>query len=331
MFRVLTSMLILCGVCASVARAEVPTIQTPKPEFSVQQTVQKVVRQPAKRMQIVYRAANVPARDLAEVINHLLRAECKADPASYPEGPTTIVLADQATNSLLISSLPGEREKIEAIIRKLDVAPAMVRIELLLVEMALGRPAGKETDDAPAKGAPLSVGELKAELGLAEPGASAPAEAVNARISALAEAGRLQIVRRPQLVTLDNQAAQLVVGRKEPYVQSTSNASRYGQTNCISYVDVGLELTVTPRISTDGTIFMELDLNDSHLGPVELGVPLAVTKDATIRSPVIANSKVKSVLRIRDGRTIVLGGLGIRGDSKEPEQLVLVTANLVRD
>ena len=83
-----------------------------------------------------------------------------------------------------------------------------------------------------------------------------------------------------------------------------------GQSNSVTLENVGLILGVTPRISPDGTVVMEIDAEKSRLGAEEDGVPVAVSIDGTvIRSPQIDTTTAQATVSAADGETIVLGGL----------------------
>lgn len=74
--------------------------------------------------------------------------------------------------------------------------------------------------------------------------------------------------------------------------------------------NVGLILGVTPRISPDGTVVMEIDAERSRLGPEQEGIPITVSLDGTvIRSPRIDTTTAQATVSCADGETIVLGGL----------------------
>jgi type II secretory pathway component GspD/PulD (secretin) len=73
---------------------------------------------------------------------------------------------------------------------------------------------------------------------------------------------------------------------------------------------VGLILGVTPRISPDGTVVMEIDAEKSTLGPESQGIPISATNDGTIiRAPTIETTRAQSTVSAASGETIVLGGL----------------------
>jgi type II secretory pathway component GspD/PulD (secretin) len=117
--------------------------------------------------------------------------------------------------------------------------------------------------------------------------------AVNAQINALVQNGHAQILATPRIATLNNREATLLVGETYPIVtvnQQTGFPS-------VSNVNVGVQLRVTPTIGDDGIITAEIHPEYSEI----------IGFNASF--PIIANRKVDATLRVRDGETIVLGGL----------------------
>jgi type II secretory pathway component GspD/PulD (secretin) len=95
-----------------------------------------------------------------------------------------------------------------------------------------------------------------------------------------------------------------------------------GQSNSVTLENVGLILGVTPRISPDGTVVMEIDAEKSSLGPEQDGVPVAVSVDGTvIRSPRIDTTTAQATVSAADGETIVLGGLITKSTSEFHRQV----------
>ena len=113
----------------------------------------------------------------------------------------------------------------------------------------------------------FAVGRINNELGFGGLVLSASSESVSVLIRAMQESRRLDVLSRPQVRTLDNQPAFIQVGQRVPRIVA-SNLTQGGlQTNSVELENVGLILGVTPRISPDGTVVMEIDAEKSALGP----------------------------------------------------------------
>lgn len=155
----------------------------------------------------------------------------------------------------------------------------------------------------------FGVGRTNSELGFGGLVLSASSESISVLVRALEESRRLEVLSRPQIRTLDNQPAFIQVGQVVPFILN-STITQFGQTNSVDFRDVGLILGVTPRISPDGTVVMEIDAEKSTVGPEEQGIPIAATQDGTIiRSPSIETTRAQTTVSAASGETIVLGGL----------------------
>jgi type II secretion system protein D len=130
-------------------------------------------------------------------------------------------------------------------------------------------------------------------------------------IRALKTQGRLEILSRPQVMTLDNQSATVLVGQNFPIVTGSVAAGTTGAvTNTISYVNVGVELDVTPKISPDGKVLMRVQPIVSSVVPTPVSIGVNTTATAfnteTVSTTIIAG----------DGETVAIGGLIATSDTK---------------
>jgi general secretion pathway protein D len=155
----------------------------------------------------------------------------------------------------------------------------------------------------------LNVGRINNELGFGGLVLSASSESVSVLIRALQESQRLEVLGRPQIRTLDNQPAFIQIGARVPRITGTSVSPTIGQVNQLVLENVGLILGVTPRISPDGKVVMEIDAERSELGPESEGIPVSIIENSVIRSPKINTTMAQATVSAADGETIVLGGL----------------------
>jgi general secretion pathway protein D len=154
----------------------------------------------------------------------------------------------------------------------------------------------------------FAVGRMNNELGFGGLVLSASSEAVSILIRALQESRRLEILSRPQIMTLDNQSAYIQVGKRVPRI-TASRFDRGISQNDIELENIGLILGVTPRISPDGTVVMEIDAEKSEIGAEQEGIPVTVSGDQVIRSPSFTVTRAQTTVSAQDGQTVVLGGL----------------------
>jgi len=155
----------------------------------------------------------------------------------------------------------------------------------------------------------FALGRVNSELGYGGLVLSAGSENVSVLLRALQETGRLEVLSRPQVMTLDNQSAYIQVGQRiSRIIGVTTNQS--GTTNAVVPAPSRVILGVTPRISPDGTVVMEIDAEKSNLGPENQGIPVSISPDGSaIRSPVINTTTAQTTVSAANGETIVLGGL----------------------
>ena len=160
----------------------------------------------------------------------------------------------------------------------------------------------------------FATGRINNELGFGGLVLSASSEAVSILIRALQESKKLEILSRPQIMTLDNQSAYIQVGKRVPRIVGSRFDDRISQ-NTIELENIGLILGVTPRISPEGAVVMEIDAEKSEMAAEQDGVPVTVSGDQVIRSPSFTVTRAQTTVSAQDGQTVVLGGLISKNDT----------------
>ncbi|MCY3004870.1 MAG: hypothetical protein NTV29_02715 [Planctomycetota bacterium] len=167
----------------------------------------------------------------------------------------------------------------------------------------------------------FAVGRTNDELGFGGLVLSASSQNVSFLLRALQETRRLEILSRPQVLTLDNQQAFIQVGQRVPRIASTS-VNQFGVQNQMTLENVGLIIGVTPRISPEGNVVMEIDAEKSKLGPEAEGIPIFIAQDGSVvRSPRIDTITAQATVSAADGETIILGGLIARSTRTRHRQV----------
>ncbi len=155
----------------------------------------------------------------------------------------------------------------------------------------------------------LGVGRTDSNLGFGGLVLSASSESVSLLIRALEQQHRLQVLSRPQIMTTDNQPGEVLVGQQVPTI-TASQLTQFGVVNSVTYTPVGLSLTVTPRVSPDRLIVMDIQAIKSKLEPISQGIPIAISNTGEpIRSPIIDTTSTHTIVSAVDGQTIVLAGM----------------------
>jgi type IV pilus assembly protein PilQ len=111
------------------------------------------------------------------------------------------------------------------------------------------------------------------------------------------------ILARPRLMALNRQRAQVLVGERLAYLSTTSTDTTTTQT--VQYLDTGVKLMFRPFISNDGSIRMEIYPSVSQATRKEIGT----TAGGVVKVPDEFTNEITTNVRIRDGETLVLGGL----------------------
>jgi hypothetical protein len=119
-------------------------------------------------------------------------------------------------------------------------------------------------------------------------------------------------------MTLDNQPAFILVGQKVPLISSTQVSQvTVVQNNQVTYQNVGIILGVTPRISPDGIVVMQIDAENSDVSSTT-GIPISIAANGqVITQPIIDTTTAQTTVSAVDGQTVVLGGLITKSKSVE--------------
>ncbi len=240
------------------------------------------------------------------------------------------IQADESANALVITAPPDILRSLLSVVRQLDIRRAQVHVEGVIAEIRLSTAAelgvqwqvNAGSDKGVAGGTnfsgtgssirgaavnPLSVGDGLA-LGYIE-GTSTllGTEILNmgALIKALASDNATNILSTPNLVTLDNEEAEIVVAQNIPFITGSyvNTGAAAGQTTpfqTIQRQDVGLTLKVTPQINEGNAIQLDIEQEISN-------VSNETVKGAA--DVVTAKRSIKTSVLVEDGQIIVLGGL----------------------
>ena len=218
------------------------------------------------------------------------------------------VVADEDTNSLIVRAASKHVDRITELLVELDRATPQVLIKVLIAEVT--------HEDEIDLGTEFSILNLqfgvnvegRGDLGGNDEEAGGLVTAtmtggLAASFNALQREGRLNVLSRPYILASDNQEASITVGQEVPFI-TNSRTTETGQTiNTIEYEDIGIILNVTPQINPQGLVIMDVTPEISHL--TDTTVPISETVNATV----YAKRSAQTQVAIRDGQTIVIGGL----------------------
>ncbi|MBI1832827.1 MAG: hypothetical protein HYR84_15410 [Planctomycetes bacterium] len=145
---------------------------------------------------------------------------------------------------------------------------------------------------------------------------SAGSDTVNVLIRALKTQGRLTVLSRPQIMTLDNQTALIQVGATVPYADGAATITNIGITPpSISRQPTGVNLQVTPRITPDGRVLMRGVPDITSLSPIQLDLGNG------LKGTIFNTQHLETTVVAADGETIMLGGLITKSDDKSENKI----------
>jgi len=241
------------------------------------------------------------------------------------------IQADPATNALIITAPEPQYRQLREVIDKLDQRRAQVYVESLIAEVSADKAAefgvqwmsGTGTGNGNGTvgllgtnfsvggtnlltlGAAAATGNYTASTGLnlAIGQQRNGALALGALARFLQSSGNGNVLSTPNLLTLDNEEAKIVIGQNVPFVTGSYAAATAGTTNPFTTVerkDVGLTLKVKPQISENGTVKMQIFQEVSSV----------VTASIDSKNGPITNKRsIESNVLVDDGSIVVLGGL----------------------
>ncbi|HEX8913665.1 MAG TPA: secretin N-terminal domain-containing protein, partial [Humisphaera sp.] len=222
-----------------------------------------------------------------------------------------LVVADEDTNSLLVTTGTKYLDQVKQVIAELDRPVPQVLIKVLVAEVTHDDGVDFGVDFSILNQRPSGLGQTGGtSFGLSGADAATGGlvvqlleSRVNATLRALATKGKLEVLSRPYILASDNQLASITVGQEVPFITNTRITDNGQQINTIEYQDVGIILSVTPHINPDGLVIMDVIPEISQLTSSTVPISAGVT------APVIAKRSATSRVGIRTGNTIVIGGL----------------------
>ncbi|MGA8539036.1 MAG: type IV pilus secretin PilQ [Terriglobales bacterium] len=253
------------------------------------------------------------------------------------------VVADERTNSLIVSDIPAVLPQIDRIIQQMDRKTQEVEIEARVVAatrnfardigVQLGFAWGNGTTSAggaPAVGNSTPISNITNPLyystggsiplfsNLGATGPTSGIQLINATnnmridmiLSAAESRGLLKILSRPRVVTQNNIQAVVKQGVKVPVV----TAAQLGGPPTVTYVDAFLRLTVTPQITSEGTIFLNVDVENT----------LPDFSDSIGGNPTLITQQATTQVLVTDGGTVVIGGVIQTNNSLNVSQVPLL-------
>ena len=255
-------------------------------------------------------------------LNYAKADEIQGEVSKILTPGTSKLQVDKRTNKMIISDLPEKMSLVKDVISAFDEPTPQVFIEAEIIQVALNdkfeygiswervfedlnlhnlQLGGKFYGDFPlqsattfssAKQSYVSVGTLTSD-------------GYNAIMQFLQTAGTTNILSRPRIAALNNEEAKILIGTREAYTTGTlSQAEATTVTSeSVEFIDVGVKLNVVPRITNDDYIIMKINPE------VSVVKEYLETKVLQSRIPIVETSEAETVVKVKDGSTIMIGGL----------------------
>ena len=217
-------------------------------------------------------------------------------------------IADPNTNSIIVVTTPENAELIRRIVSQLDKIPEQVMIETIIVEATL--------DNTKKLGFEWTFAQNNV---FNQPGATGTAStlfpdaantvaqgfkyslvggALQTTIKAIQTDDRFNVLSTPRIFTSNNVQAQINISQSIPYILSSRQDANGNYTYNYDFKDVGIVLTVTPRITSNGYVTMDVSQQANDLQGY-----------TSFNAPIINQRQAETTVSVKDGETIVLGGI----------------------
>lgn len=273
------------------------------------------------------------AADIAKLFQSVTSADGSAEPATAERGSVTV---DDRTNSIIAYQTEDKLEELRRIVAQLDIPVRQVMIEARIVEANVGFDKevgvrwggtfnrnlengnfvgygsddrgdenGDEGDESNGNFPFVDMGSLKRTSGFGI-GFITDNTILDLELSAMEKTGNGEVVSQPKVMTSDKETAKILKGQEVPYQEASSSGA-----TTTSFKEAALALEVTPQITPDSRIIMEVK----------------VTKDAPDFTksvngvPPIDKNEVNAKVLVSDGETIVIGGVFTNKQSKTVDKV----------
>lgn len=290
----------------------------------------------------VFYLKNSKAEDVEKVLNKLINSIVPAtggttttavSAAPRQGAGKTNISSDKATNSVIVIGDPEIYSSIADLIEKMDIPRRQVYVEALILETTIDKGtqfgvewyAGAANGQGAVLGGLTGSGALGGLINSATQGngqLSMPTgfslgvigdmityqglrfPTIGALVTALKSSSGINIVSNPQILTLDNEEAEVFVGENRPYVTSEKFDSNNNPIQTFDYRNVGVRLKITPQISSNNMVTLAIDQEVNKISPATFNASAPVTLTRT----------TKTTVKLLDKSIIVISGM-IKDDS----------------
>ena len=217
-------------------------------------------------------------------------------------------IPDANTNSLIVVTSPENAEIIRQILAQLDKIPEQVLIETVIVEASL-----TASDKLGVTFNSSNTGNTTTNIGSVFNNVGATASTTNDNqgfqytvtgsdynifINALKSDSKFQVLSTPKIFTSNGVEAEINISQSIPYITSSRQDVNGNFTFNYAFQDVGVVLTVTPRITSNGYVSMEVSQTANDLQGY-----------TSFNAPIVNQRQADTTVSVKDGNTVILGGI----------------------
>lgn len=319
-------------------------INAPDSEYQLLQAVvdQLDVERPTQKDIHVMYLEYAKATDLVDILNQVSEGLIETEGGQQAVERRITVQADESANALVIHARPKEFQSIETVIKQLDIKRKQVFVEAIIAEVSFNKAADLGIEWRATSNDVTSGGEVTGSTDFTDisggltlgfinqfivnaTGAVVPDLEVILR--ALRSDSHTNILSTPNLLTLNNEEAEIVVGQEVPFVTGqfttpvTGGEQEDGGVNPFQTIerrDVGLSLKITPQINAGNTITMEVEQEISNVSETTVqGASDLITDER----------RINATVQVDSGQIVVIGGL-IRDDVLDTVEWVPVLGRI---
>jgi general secretion pathway protein D len=242
-----------------------------------------------------------------------------------------IIIPDKDENYLIIETTPAQYSSLVKVIKQLDKKRKQVFVQVIIAEVNLTKSSEIGTQYYGFKGNffgdanynmsqgissflsnPFTTSGLIAgaaggsiTLPIGPNGASETVPSFAALFQLIATNSAVNVLSAPDLLTLDNQKASIMVGEKVPFITSTAT-SQFALQNIVTQVerqDVGVKLEITPTINSGNYVSLKINAKISAIIPNPSGLSVSEV------GPTTSSRSIKTRVLVKNNQTVIIGGL----------------------
>jgi Type II secretory pathway, component PulD len=218
-----------------------------------------------------------------------------------------VAIPDVNTNSVIVVTSPENRAILEQILKQLDRIPEQVMIETLIVEASLDttNKLGVEWSFGPNRFDRNTTGAGASSFGL-QSDTTQPqglrytltGPQYSTFLQAVQSDSRFDVLSTPRIFTSNNSTAEINISQSLPYVTNQRTDNNGNLIFTYDFLDVGIVLTVTPRITSNGYVTMDVTQTANDF-----------VRYTDFNAPVVNQREAQTTVSVKDGETVVLGGV----------------------